>query len=149
MLCMGRSLRTCLPQIQEQLVPKWPYLPKFRALNLEYKKKQKRDFDKRHRTQDVEDIPSRSKVWITSEGRHTEGRVVSPAESPRSYLVDTPTGVVRQNRQHLNVAPPAQENSEPDTAEQCTDQPPQNRIVTRSETGTTVKPPERLYKLTA
>ena len=148
-LCMGRSLRTCLPQVQEQLVPKWPYLPEFRALNLKFKKKQKRDFDKRHRTQDVEDIPSRSKVWITSEGRHTEGRVVSPAESPRSYLVDTPTGVVRRNRQHLNVAPPAQENSEPDTAEQCTDQPPQNRIVTRSQTGTTVKSPERLYRLTA
>ena len=38
-LCMGRSLRTCLSQVQEQLVPKWPYLPEFRALNLKFKKK--------------------------------------------------------------------------------------------------------------
>ena len=146
---MGRSLRTCLPQVREQLVPKWPYLSEFRALNLKYKRKQKRDYDKRHRSQDVEDIPSQSKVWITSEGRRTEGIIVSPSKSPRSYLVDTPKGVVRRNRQHLYVAPPTQEKSEPDTAEQCTDQPPENRIVTRSQTGTTVKPPERLCRLTA
>ena len=53
-------------------------------------------------------------VWITSEDDQVEGRVVSPAKSPiaRSYVVDTPTGVVRRNRQHWNVAPEKTENSE-------------------------------------
>ena len=50
-------------------------------------------------------IPSDSKVWITSEGDQAKGTVTSYANSPRSYLVETPAGTVRRNCQHLNVAP--------------------------------------------
>ena len=146
-LLMGRPLRTCIPQVKEQLVPKWPYLVEFRSLNQKFKLKQKRDFDKRHRAHSLEDIPEDTKVWITSEGDHVEGRVVSPANSPRSYVVDTPTGVLRRNRQHLNVAPERSEDSEPESNEQSTGQSQPSRIVTRSQTGTVVKPPERLYSL--
>ena len=103
-----------------------------------------------NRTQSLEDIPEDTKVWITSEGDRVEGRVVSPAKSPRSYVVDTPTGVVRRNRQHLNVDPEKTENPEPETnteQSQPQSQTEPNRIVTRSQTGTVVKPPERLYSL--
>jgi hypothetical protein len=146
-LLMGRPLRTCIPQIKEQLVPKWSYLVEFRSLNQKFKQKQKRDFDKRHRAHSLEDIPEDTRVWITSEGDHVEGRVVSPANSPRSYVVDTPTGVVRRNRQHLNVAPEKSEDSESESNKPSTEQSQPNRIVTRSQTGTVVKPPERLYSL--
>ena len=119
----------------------------FRSLNQKFKQKQKRDFDKRHRTQSLENIPEDTKVWITSEGDRVKGRVVSPANSPRSYVVDTPSGVLRRNHQHLNVAPEKSEDSEPESNEQSTEQSQPNRIVTRSQTGTVVKLPERLYSL--
>ena len=77
------------------------------------------------------------------------GRVVSPAKSPRSYLVNTPTGVVRRNRLHLNVAPQKKDGSESAPNEHTTDRLQLNRIVTytRSQTGTLMKPPGRLYNL--
>ena len=143
---MGRPLRTNIPQVTEQLVPKWPYLVEFTSLNQKFKQKQKRDFDKRHRARSLEDIPEDTKVWITSEGDRVEGRVVSPANSPRSYVVDTP-GVLRRNRQHLNVAPEEPEDSELESNEQSTEQSQPSRIVITSQTGTVVKPPERLYRL--
>ena len=142
---MGRRLRTSIPLVKEQLYPQRPYLEEFRSLNQKFKQQQKRDFDKRHRTQSLEDIPEDTKVWIPSERDRVKGRVGSPADSPRSYLVDTPSGVVRRNHLHLNVVPGKQEDSEPDSNEHSTEQP--NRIVTRSLTGTVVKPPESLYNL--
>ena len=42
-----RRLRTCIPQVEKQLVPKWPYLMEFIPLNQKLKQKQKQDFDKR------------------------------------------------------------------------------------------------------
>ena len=141
-LLMGRRLRTCIPQIPEQLIPTWPYLEEFKKLNLKVKKKQKRDFDKRHRSQELDGLPENAKVWVTSEDRHVEGRVVQPATSPRSYLVETPSGIVRRNRWHLNVVP---KNLESGTNEQSGNEAQPNRIVTRSQTGSSAKPPERLY----
>ena len=138
-LLMGRRLRTRIPQVREQLVPRWPYLEKFRELNKKFKKKQKRDFDQRHRAKSLEDIPDDTKVWITSEGDRVDGRVISPANSPRIYIVDTPTGVVRRNHQHLNIAPRKPEKSEPETntePSQPDNNSVPNRIVTRSQTGT-------------
>ena len=34
-----------------------------------------------------------------------------PAEAPRSYLVDTPTGTVRRNRHHLVTLPSSNDSS--------------------------------------
>ena len=144
-LLMGRRLRTHVPQLPEQLKPTWSYLEDFRKQNQKFKAKQKRDFDKRHRAKESDAIPSDTTVWITSKGERAEGTVISPADSPRSYLVDTPTGTVKRNRQHLNVAPSQpSENTENQTeTEQNTEIT--RRIVTRSQTGTEVKPPEQLY----
>ncbi len=64
-LLMGRCLKTCLPLVKERLLPKWPYLGRFRELNSRYKDKQKREFDKRHRTKDMAVNPSNTNVWIT------------------------------------------------------------------------------------
>ena len=83
-------------------------------------------------------------MWITSEGDKVK---VSPAKSPRSYVIDTPTGIVRRNRQHLNVASQKPEDSEPESKEQSTEQSQPNQIVTRSQTGMVMKPPKRLYSL--
>ena len=33
------------------------------------------------------------------------GKVIQRANTPRSYMVDTPTAVVRRNRSHLRIVP--------------------------------------------
>ncbi len=135
-LLMGRRIRSDLPQNSQDLTPKWPYLQEFRARNLEFKQKQKRDFDRRHRVRDLPSIPNDTDVWITTDGRPTTGRVTAPANAPRSYVVETPSGVIRRNRSQLNVAPNVHANTPT-----VRDRSP---IRTRSRTGTNTAPPERL-----
>ena len=116
-----------------------PYLIEFRELKEKFKKKQKsNNYDKHYRTHDYEVIPNETKVWITSEGERTEGKVVSPSDLPRSYMVVTPKGTVRRNRLHLNVDPSATVDF-PDTDSSKTPEIPDDeprRIMTRSQTGT-------------
>ena len=134
-LLMGRRIRANIPQIKEQLVPEWKFLEEFRRQNKDFKEKQKRDYDRRHRTLPLSPIPDETDVWITSGTQPVPGRVVLPANTPRSYLIDTPSGRVRRNRQHLNVMPDNTEHSDSD--------PSPNRIMTRSQTGTAIRPPDR------
>ena len=39
---------------------------------------------------------------MTSESEPVPGQIQASSVHPRSYIVSTPTGLVRQNRQHLN-----------------------------------------------
>ena len=103
-LLMGRQLRTALPQVDDLLLPKWPYLDEFRRKDVEFKQKQKQNFDSRHRVRVLPPIPNNTEVQITS-GTETTGQVITPANAPRSYIVETPTGLVRRNHRHLNVIP--------------------------------------------
>jgi len=50
------------------LIPKWSYLQKFRKQNDEYKGKQKRQFDKRHRVNELPMLSDDTNVWISSQG---------------------------------------------------------------------------------
>ena len=142
-LSMGRSIRTAVPQTSDQLIPDWPYLPDFRRQDAEVKRKQKQNFDQRHRVQDQPDIPDGTEVWVTSgaAGSPVRGTVTAHADTPRSYIVKTPTGLIQRNRQHLNIVPPVE------TIHDQVDSPdlePPRRIMTRSQTGTKIRPPERL-----
>ena len=47
-------------------------------------------------------IPDDTILWITSGDQPVEGRVVLPAETPRSYIIETPSGRVRRNHLHFN-----------------------------------------------
>ena len=106
-LLMGRMIRSDLPQTQEALVPNWPYLSDFRKRNKEFKQKQKQDFDHRHR---VKELPSLPDVFVTTDGHNTSGRVVDTADTPRSHVVETPSGLLRRNRSQLNVVPNTQQD---------------------------------------
>ena len=136
-LLMGRKIRSTLPQTTDSLVPQWPYLQEFRQANEQFKKKQKADHDSRHRVQDLPAIPDDTDVWVTAGGHHITGRTVSTANTPRSYIVQTPSGEIRRNRSQLNIAPSAIET--PTTATRS-----RSPIMTRSRTGTTIAPPDRL-----
>ena len=138
-LCMGRRIRTTVPQTNSMLVPKWSYLNVFKQKNAHFKTMQKKQFDRRHRVKESSPIPDDADVWITSESVPVPGRVVSPGETPRSYVVETPSGQLQRNRSQLNVAP----NETSSTELQTPQSSPPRRIVTRTVTGTEIKPPDR------
>ena len=137
-LLMGRRLRANIPITSDQLTPQWTFLPQFRDNNRTFKDCQKRDYDRRHRAQTLNPIPEDSDVWITSDDQPISGRVISPASTPTSYVVETPTGSVRRNRQHLNILPDGHQPNDQ------TKQPVREPIQTRSRTGTQIHPPDRL-----
>ena len=146
-LCMGRRVRTPVPQTDKQLVPAWPYLMTFKEKNKSFKEAQKKNYDRSHRAKEQSPITDNSEVWITSESEHIKGRVVSSAEHPRSYVVETPTGEIRRNRSHINVVPEQAETEQPEAeAPQASRsaEPPPNTIMTRSRSGAQIRPPDRL-----
>ena len=139
-LSMGRMIRSTVPQTLAKLVPQWPFLQEFKQRSAVFKEKQERQFDRQHCVVEPDDLSDGAEVWITSESNVIPGTVVSPGETPRSHVVETPTGEVRRNGIHLNVTPETSyeaQGSSPTTS-------PPKVIMTRSKTGTTVHPPERL-----
>ena len=100
-LLYGRHLRTTLPQLDTKLIPAWPYLSDFRCNDQKLKQQQKIHYDRRHRTRLVPPLEEGSQVWITSGDQHTKGTIASEANTPRSYIVNTPSGQLRRNRRHL------------------------------------------------
>ena len=139
-LLMGRNIRSNIPQVQETLIPQWPYLTEFRHTNDLLKSQQKVDYDKRHRTQPLPDIPDDTEVWINTNGNRSTGHVTGPADAPRSYMVETRSGQVRRNRSHL-LPMPNTHTSDSDNSPLTTDRSP---IMTRTRTGTMITPPDRL-----
>ena len=89
---MGRQIRTAVPQTKKLLTPSWSYLPQFKEANAQFKQRQKEDFDRRHRAREQPEIPDGSEVVITTDKEPIDDKVIEPAESPRSYLVETPSG---------------------------------------------------------
>ena len=146
-LLMGRRLKTDIPQPRKAFTPEWPHLFGFREKDKEWKERQKSDYDKRHRVKNLTPLPDDQPVWVQTGDRQVAGRVIQPAATPRSYIVQTPSGQLRRNRSHLTPRP---EGSQMDTSESDPhDTPDSNpsltrRIVTRSSTGTYVGPPPRL-----
>ena len=136
---MGRRLRTTLPQTTKHWIPQWPYLSYFRRADQLYKGKTKEDFDRRHRVHDLPEIPDDHDVWVSTDGDAVPGTVISPAGSPRSYVVQTPTGEIRRNQHQLLVRPEANQQTE-----QSELRPRTSPIKTRSRTGVILRHPERL-----
>ena len=85
-LLMGRKLQTPLPLTDKHLIPQWPYLPKFREVNEKFKKRQERDYNRQHRAHEILALPDDSEVWVTSNNQPSQGRVITPADTPGSYL---------------------------------------------------------------
>ena len=139
-LSQGRRLRSDIPQVKQNLVPKWAYTKEFHRLDEEFKLRQKQYFDNRHRVKPLPDIPDDTDVWVTTDGQPVTGRVVTHADAPRSYVVNTSNGsTIRRNRSQINVVPnsTSPSNSEPS-------EPIREPIMTRSRTGTKITPPQRL-----
>ena len=101
-LLMGRRLRTDVPQVSNLLIPDWPHLQGFEEKDRKYKQQQKEQYDNRHRVRPLTPLPNDTDVWVNVQGRDVPGRVNSSYSTPRSYIIETPTGQVRRNRSHIN-----------------------------------------------
>ncbi len=116
-----------------------------------YKNAQEHDSVCQQVRQYCQQIPEETEVWITTEDPPIQGRVIGPAGPPRSYIVETPTGQMHRNREHLNVIPESvlgQEHQNDSDETPVVELPPQAqltpKIMTRSRTGTIIRPPDRL-----
>ena len=105
-----------------QLVPCVPHYSIIQCKETQYKTSNKNNFNTRHRTSPLDPLDLGQSVWIT--GRRDSGVVIKPAETPKSYLVSTPTGCIRRNRQHLTTIP--ESHSDPDITVQT---PEENNII--------------------
>ena len=66
-LLMGRQLGTDIPTSKNQLIPQWSYLHKFREKDCEYKARQRRDYNDRHRVRPLDPLLPDTPVWIRIE----------------------------------------------------------------------------------
>ena len=142
-LLMGRRLRSNIPQTTKTLTPDWPYLSDFKSANSKLKERQKLDYDTRHGTRLLADIPEDTNVWVRTPNSQMPGHVTTHANIPRSYLVDIPSGEIRRNRIHLTVRPDAEPSSPTDTPV-ITQASSRSPIMTRSRSGTRIDSPDRL-----
>ena len=143
-LSMGRKVKTDIPQTANHFTPQWHFLPDFQRKENKFKEKQKKNYDRRHRVKPADTLPDDSLVWVTTGNNQTPGRVVSNAGTPRSYLVTTPSGLVRRNRQHLNQRLSRTDDYSLVTTSTTSAEPERDRIMTRTQTGADIRPPIRL-----
>ena len=61
-LLMGRRIRTDIPQVKDNLVPKWEHIQKFKELDEKYKQSQKNNYDRHHRVRTLPLLPEKQTV---------------------------------------------------------------------------------------
>ncbi len=131
---MGRKICTDVPQIQSYFRTK-VVIPQSDEKN---KRKQKRDYDQRHRVRPLVPLPEDTPVWVDTPHGQVPGSIVTTSTQPRSYLVDTQSGEVCRNREQLRL------RGETDTNETNVAPVPTERN-TRSKTGSAPGPPNYLH----
>ncbi|KAE8281018.1 putative protein K02A2.6 [Larimichthys crocea] len=110
-LLMGRNIRTPLPVSQKKRQPGWPDLRAFQRKDQDLKEKQASWFNKRDNTKTRQELRPGQKVWVKN--TKETGTVSGPAETPRSYNIDLPSGSLRRNRSHIRVIPETPSKSRP------------------------------------
>lgn len=132
-LLMGRQLKTDVPQVKAHYVPKWPHIENLKEVHQKYRDSQSKHYNRCHRTRALPALPEDTAVWVQNEHSQDPGNIVRPASTPRSYIVSTPRGEVRRNRIHLRLRErPVQQTNQ------------NNRVMTRLQTGTELRPPNYL-----
>ena len=153
-LLMGRRLRTTLPIAPEQLKPSVPKEKVVREKERKFKKRNKRNFDSRHKARELQPLQPGDTVWIPE--NKSNGTIIEQS-NPRSYNVRVENGTIRRNRRDLIVLPDPQESDS--TEEQNTERESQEQVLNnngepdtaptengtrKTRSGRVSKPPVRL-----
>lgn len=102
-ILMGRRLRTPVPQLPSLLNPSLPNKEKVESKEKERRWKDSTVYNRRHCVRDLPLLSPSQPVWITD--TKCEGTVLSSHSTPRSYVVESPSGTIRKNRHHLQPLP--------------------------------------------
>lgn len=98
-LLMGRRLRTRMVKPPEKLKPEWPSTEVFLERDRQDKRRQTADYNRRHAAKELRGLAAGDEVWVKD--ARCSATVLSRAQRPRSYIVETPQGVLQRNRKHL------------------------------------------------
>lgn len=106
-LLMGRRLKTALPQVPSQLQPTAIDHQAFREADATQKSKSTCHYNLRHRARDLPPLqPGDVVTSVAGPGGKERATVVAPGPEPRSYSIQTSSGVVvRRNRHDLRKLP--------------------------------------------
>ena len=146
---MGRQLRTKLPILPINLSPKQIDDDIIRAADERTKEMSRRNFNKRTGAVSLPALrPGEAVLLRSGEKWGDEGSVVAADVDNRTYLINTPTGVLRRNRRDIQLLPetPAPDISEPVEDRVDTnpvDVDPPRRPTTRSLSGYRARKPVR------
>ena len=95
-LNMGRRLKSRVPCHPDELKPRTPDADLVRKKEKEYRKQMQVNYDRRHKaTKEADELSPGDRAWLPD--LRVEGKVVGRAPGPRSYIISTPTGLVRRN----------------------------------------------------
>lgn len=97
-LLMGRQIRTTLPTLPSNLLPNQPRREDIIDQEERQRQQTSQNHDYRHRARTLPELDPRSRVFIRDMAKEA---VVIEKTAPRSYKVQTPTGVIRRNRSAL------------------------------------------------
>lgn len=116
---MGRKIRTTLPSLEKNLIPKWPDRNLVRRRDEEAKQRQAFYFNRRHGVKELPTLRPGDQVLTKLDGEKVwkgPASVLQECSTPRSYQVESPGGgEVRRNRRHFQQVPPVTEGESIDT----------------------------------
>lgn len=115
---MGRELKTKLPILAKNLINGPSSDADVRNADAKTKIAYKNSYDRRHGTMPLPPLQTGDPVLIRTDAEPTwqnEGRIITADPQNRTYLVNSPSGVLRRNRKHLQKLPAEQSNPPPET----------------------------------
>ena len=116
-LLIGRRLRSTVPTFHENLIPRWPDIDKLREYENIQKMQQQQHFNTRHRARLLPQLSAGASVAIAKYDE--KGIVLKKSNSPRQYVVSTPTSILRRNRVHLIPLPEASQSQSTQESKDC------------------------------
>ena len=142
-LLMGRQLRSNTPQHLSVLTPEWPYLTAFQEKDQQLKQQEKSNYDKRHRVRSQPPLAQDEAVWVHTQDHMDPGRIVQPAATTQSYIIQTLSAMIRHNQSHL-TRQSGMTTDQADIATTNASNNDQHCVMTWSQTSANVGPPSRL-----
>ena len=107
---MGRNLRSAVPNFHKNLIPKWPDMEKLRENDDIQRMQQHTRYNIKHRARLLPQLSAGTSVAIANNDE--KDIVQKKKNSPRHYVVQTPTSTLRRNRVHLVPLPDTSESTQ-------------------------------------
>ncbi|UYV82065.1 hypothetical protein LAZ67_21000644 [Cordylochernes scorpioides] len=140
-LCMKRKLRTTVPISPVQLQSRIPDLENLEMREKDQRHKKKTHFDIHHRARELPHLDKGTRVWVKDS--RVPGVVLEDAGTPRSYIVNSPKGILRINRFHLLPNP---QGEKIDMEDEEMESPEMSQCFTSTEDNTTCDSEPRTFQ---